>query len=85
MPPEEFVKLIAFIKENRQSGEPFDVIHGGRSKADNAPETIRPYADAGVTWWLESIDPWSFGGDTEASTWPLDAMRARITAGPPKL
>ncbi len=85
MPPEEFVKLIAFIKENRQSDLPFDVIHGGHSDAANAAEVVRPYAEAGITWWLESIDPWSFGGDTAAETWPVEAMRARIIAGPPKL
>ena len=91
MPPEEFVKLIAFIQKQHQSNAlsnaPFDVVHGGHSPADptQAAEIVRPYAEAGVTWWLETIDPWTFGGDTPAETWPLDAMRERIKQGPPKL
>jgi alkanesulfonate monooxygenase SsuD/methylene tetrahydromethanopterin reductase-like flavin-dependent oxidoreductase (luciferase family) len=87
MPPEEFVKLIDFIKSERKSDAPFDVAHGGHSPADpaQAAAMVRPYADVGVTWWMETIDPWTFGGDAPAETWPVEAMRERITQGPPKL
>jgi alkanesulfonate monooxygenase SsuD/methylene tetrahydromethanopterin reductase-like flavin-dependent oxidoreductase (luciferase family) len=86
MPPEEFVKLIAFIKRERQSDAPFEVVHEAYSTNDplKAAEIVRPYAEAGLTWWLENISPWSFGGDAPAETWPLEAMRERITQGPPK-
>ena len=86
MPPEEFAKLVAFVKEHRQSDAPFDVIHGGHSPADpvKAAAVVRPYAEAGVTWWLESIDPWTYGGDAPAETWDVETMRARIKAGPPR-
>jgi len=45
-------------------------------------ERIAPYAEAGVTWWLERITPDEFGGDWRG-TWPFEAMRERIRRGPP--
>ena len=42
MPPEEFVKLIAFIKSERNSDAPFDVIHGGHSQRSCQRRRDRP-------------------------------------------
>src|SRR5579883_301328 len=56
---------------------PFDVIVEGETPYDNpeqAAAIVQPYAEAGVTWWMESM-------------WTPRAydMRTRITAGPPRL
>jgi hypothetical protein len=45
---------------------------------------VLPYAQAGVTWWLERITPDEFGGDWRGS-WPFEAMCERIRRGPPRL
>ena len=86
MPPDEYRPLIAFIQEQRQTDAPFDIAHAGHTPNDptQAAEIVRPYAEVGVTWWMESVDPWSYGGDTPAESWPVDAMRERIISGPPK-
>ncbi len=83
MPVEEYPKLIDFVRSMRETDTPFDVIHGGKTSGDAArdAEFVQPYAEAGVTWWLESISPWTFGGDDQH--WNTDAMRKRITQGPP--
>jgi alkanesulfonate monooxygenase SsuD/methylene tetrahydromethanopterin reductase-like flavin-dependent oxidoreductase (luciferase family) len=38
-------------------------------------EIVRPYAEAGATWWIES--PWEYGDDHQA-------VVSRIEAGPPR-
>ena len=39
------------------------------------------HRDAGATWWIEAIHPWSYGwGDGQIG--PMNAMRERIDAGP---
>jgi hypothetical protein len=39
-----------------------------------AAAKVRPYAEAGATWWIES--PWEYGDDH-------DRMLERLRAGPP--
>jgi alkanesulfonate monooxygenase SsuD/methylene tetrahydromethanopterin reductase-like flavin-dependent oxidoreductase (luciferase family) len=52
-------------------GEGFDVAFNGYSEPG---ENVRPYADAGATWWLENLHDQR--GDAEV-------LVARIEAGPP--
>lgn len=54
---------------------PFDLIATGESPSDpdEAGAALRPYRDAGATWWVEEGLGWSF-----------DEFRARILAGPPR-
>jgi probable F420-dependent oxidoreductase len=91
--PGEFntpVEVVAAIRElaRRQRGDdsPFDlIIVNGNPEWDNDIDAgqVARYAEAGLTWWLEDIGPWRFGGSAEPP-WPLDDMRARILAGPPR-
>jgi alkanesulfonate monooxygenase SsuD/methylene tetrahydromethanopterin reductase-like flavin-dependent oxidoreductase (luciferase family) len=55
---------------------PFEVIVQGRSPRDTGAgaAVVRPFVDAGATWWIES--------DWDAPT--IDALRDRILAGPPR-
>lgn len=77
--------LVALVREERRGrSEPFDVVHlvppclAGPSRGAGR---IAPYAEAGVTWWLERITPDEFGGDWKR--WPFEAMREHIRRGPP--
>ncbi|MCC6804413.1 MAG: LLM class flavin-dependent oxidoreductase [Anaerolineae bacterium] len=86
MPPEEYARLIAFIKSERRSDAPFDVVCAGATPTDlhHANAIVKPYAEVGATWWVENVSPWGYGGIAPDGSWQVDAMRERITAGPPK-
>ena len=76
--PADFVELRAYIQEHRQETGPFDITHIGRTPGHDrgaAEAIVAPYAEAGVTWWLERI------GDEDD---PLETMRPRVRQGPPR-
>ena len=53
---------------------------------EEARAIVAPYADAGVTWWLEDISPVRVGwklGDTWHEPWDVEQIVARIDDGPP--
>jgi hypothetical protein len=68
----------------RERGHPahFDIVHEGTSPGsdrERALALVEPYAEAGVTWWLESawarlIEP----------PHDVERLRERIRAGPPR-
>jgi len=87
--PEEWRELLAYVQKYRTSTAPFDAAHAGATPGDNptqAADLIQPYADAGVTWWIEPIDPWRFGWSYEVAWDPKATvlMRERIRQGPPR-
>jgi alkanesulfonate monooxygenase SsuD/methylene tetrahydromethanopterin reductase-like flavin-dependent oxidoreductase (luciferase family) len=74
MTPAEVSELKKFVDERRSETTPFDIIVGGTTPGGNrkrAAATVRPFAEAGATWWLES----------QMTSW--DKMRKRIQHGPP--
>jgi alkanesulfonate monooxygenase SsuD/methylene tetrahydromethanopterin reductase-like flavin-dependent oxidoreductase (luciferase family) len=78
--PELVAEVCAWIARNRDpsaAARPFDVVVDGITPADDpraAGAITRPVAEAGATWWVEA--DWSGGG--------VEALRARIAAGPPR-
>jgi alkanesulfonate monooxygenase SsuD/methylene tetrahydromethanopterin reductase-like flavin-dependent oxidoreductase (luciferase family) len=95
MTPESIAEVRDFIREQRASDAPYDILHIGMTdgldaEADRA--FAQRYAEAGVTWWVENITPnrWrSWEGfwplvPGSGDDWPLDEMRARICNGPPR-
>lgn len=78
--------IIAFTHSQIETPHPLDVIYSAAPIPDEAArETARraaSFAAAGVTWWLDKLNPQYFGGDWE-SKWPIDAMRRHILQGPP--
>ncbi|MGW4401000.1 LLM class flavin-dependent oxidoreductase [Amycolatopsis nivea] len=73
--------LIAYLRSQRETDAPFDVVFGGTSPADPAKArgVVAPFAEAGVTWWEESLP---FGSPEEDKLAPV--LR-RVEAGPPAL
>jgi alkanesulfonate monooxygenase SsuD/methylene tetrahydromethanopterin reductase-like flavin-dependent oxidoreductase (luciferase family) len=88
--PDEWREIMAYIQQHRTSTTPFDFLHAGGTPGDDpakAAEQVKPYADVGVTWWLESVDPWRFGISWEVP-WSAEGtrlMNERIRQGPPRL
>jgi Luciferase-like monooxygenase len=75
--PADIQAMKAYIVEHRTLTTPFDIVMEGETPGDNperAGEIIRPYADAGITWWTEAR--WSSGPDE---------VRTRIQQGPPRI
>ncbi len=77
--PADIQAMNAYIREHRTQTTPFDITHEGETPGDDrakARSIIAPYAEAGITWWLESM--WHFPPD-------MDRVRSRIQAGPPRI
>ena len=77
MSPATITAMIEWLDANGGRRPGFDVIQEGETPADAsaAEEIVRPWADAGCTWWLEAH--WNASGP--------DEIAARIEAGPPRL
>lgn len=76
--PEELRARKAAIEALRTSPSSLDIITEGETPPDDparAAAIVRPYAEAGATWWLESMWEW------EGVTRNYD-MRTRIRSGP---
>ena len=72
--PAEIREVVAYVKTHREGSEPFDVAFAEETPFDprQGAEIVRPYRDAGVTWWLEGI--WG----------TYEAVTERIRHGPPR-
>ncbi len=84
--PDEIRAIAGYISHHRTSSDPFQIVTAGTTPGDRpsrGAEIVRMYADAGLTWWLEDIQPWRFGWKWEGP-WPVKEMEARIRQGPPR-
>lgn len=75
MPPEQLQEVRDYVVKHRGAKKPFDIIFGGTSSGKNkkkAIQQVKPYLDAGATWWIES-------------TWSFDSKKVieRMKQGPP--
>ncbi len=76
--PDDIRAMKAYSAEHRTQMTPFDIIWEGETPGDDrarAVELVRPWAEAGATWWLESR--WSNPAPR------LNEARVRIRQGPP--
>jgi alkanesulfonate monooxygenase SsuD/methylene tetrahydromethanopterin reductase-like flavin-dependent oxidoreductase (luciferase family) len=58
MTPEDIRAMTVFVDEHRTRTTPFDIVVEGETPGDNrekATAIVRPFAEAGATWWLESV------------------------------
>jgi alkanesulfonate monooxygenase SsuD/methylene tetrahydromethanopterin reductase-like flavin-dependent oxidoreductase (luciferase family) len=79
MPPEDLRAVLRYTQEHRAAAGPFDVALEGRTDGaapDRGARHVIPYAEAGLTWWIEALGWWRGT--------PEDAL-ARIIQGPPVL
>ena len=85
--PAQMRDTLAYTAAHRERAAPFDAVHAGITPGkDRAADAafVAQYAEVGVTWWLEQINPWALGW-AGRGPWPLEAMRARVLAGPPAI
>jgi alkanesulfonate monooxygenase SsuD/methylene tetrahydromethanopterin reductase-like flavin-dependent oxidoreductase (luciferase family) len=76
--PSDLREIVGFIQKHRSAKGNFDVVNIGWTIGANRArdaEKVRKYADAGMTWWLESLY-------TKRDS--PDSMRSRIENGPPE-
>ncbi|MBN1564463.1 MAG: LLM class flavin-dependent oxidoreductase [Anaerolineae bacterium] len=81
--PDQIREMKTYIDTNRTLTTPFDIVLEAEIPGDDpakAAAIVRPYAEVGVTWWLESVW-WA----TYRTPGNLDAILSRIRQGPPKL
>ena len=76
--PDDIRAMKAYVDEHRTLTTPFDIVMEGETpgdQPDQAAALVRPFAEAGATWWMET----RWGGN------PLAEVRARIQQGPPRV
>ncbi len=79
MVPDDIREVKAYFEERHTGSAAPDIITEGRTPGDDlelARAQVRPFAEAGLTWWIEFADPTL--GDAAA-------IRTRIAQGPPRL
>jgi len=77
--PADIREMAAYCAAHRDQATSFDIVAEGRmpgEEPERAAAIVRPFAEAGATWWTEAM--W------EAPNGP-DEMRARIRQGPPRV
>jgi hypothetical protein len=80
--PDDVKEMRDYIGANRASSTPFDIVVEGETPGKDrkkAEEKIKPWRDAGATWWLETM--WSVWGNHEEVR---QKVSARIRQGPPR-
>lgn len=78
MTPANLRELKQYMAAHRSSGAPFDIVMEGvtdGSRDDRGAGQVRPLAEAGATWWLES--QWSTPDQAD--------VLKRLEQGPPRL
>jgi alkanesulfonate monooxygenase SsuD/methylene tetrahydromethanopterin reductase-like flavin-dependent oxidoreductase (luciferase family) len=77
--PERLGEVVAYVDRHRDDPEaPYDVVIEGDSEGRDPAadlELVERYREVGLTWWIERLD-WLRG--------PLDEVRRRLAAGPPR-
>jgi alkanesulfonate monooxygenase SsuD/methylene tetrahydromethanopterin reductase-like flavin-dependent oxidoreductase (luciferase family) len=82
MTPADMRKMKTYIETNRAETTPFDIVVEGTTPGDShkkAAATVRRWADAGATWWIEAM--WENADKTDAQ----EAVLKRIQQGPPRV
>jgi hypothetical protein len=83
--PGDIRAIKAFVDEHRTMAAPFDIIMEGKTPGNDlhrAAATVRPWKDAGATWWIEA--DWSLAETMwRAST--QNRILTRIQQGPPRV
>ena len=71
-----------YVESNRTETTPFDIVMEGETPGDDrarAADMVRPWAEAGATWWTEAL--WDAARNKDWQT----IVRQRIHQGPPRI
>ncbi len=82
MTPADIQELKTLIEQHRPGGTPFEIVMEGETPGSDpvaATDQLQPLAQAGVTWWIESV--WA----TPETQGGVEGMKKRIQQGPPRL
>ncbi|MEA2531206.1 MAG: hypothetical protein QOG89_2850 [Thermomicrobiales bacterium] len=77
--PDDVRAMAAYVKEHRTADGPFEIVLEGTTPGDDpatATATVRRWAEAGATWWLEAM--WAGPNGPEE-------LLTRIRQGPPRI
>ena len=80
--PEHIREMKAYIDRQHTADTPFDIVVEGKTPGadpDRAATTVRKWAEAGATWWIEAM--WS----DPAQPIDLAPVLTRIQQGPPRV
>ncbi len=71
---DEFRTCLAYVRAHRTQDMPFDVIMSGETPLNRqqGSDIVRPFAEAGATWWIEGGYDFTF-----------EEFQERIRSGPP--
>ncbi len=79
--PDDIRAIRDYVAERRTEPTPFDIVVEGVTPGDDpthAADIVRPWAEAGATWWIEAL--WELPGRSVT----LDDVRRRAEQGPPR-
>ncbi|MAS33732.1 MAG: LLM class flavin-dependent oxidoreductase [Anaerolineaceae bacterium] len=87
---DEWHGIIDHVNASRSSDVPITFIQNGYTPGDDparAAEIVAPFAEMGLHWWIENIDPWRFGLSWSELVSPEAAARMteRVRQGPPRV
>ena len=77
--PEDMRAMLEYVAAHRTEATPLEIVVEGVTPIgdrEGAAAVMRPLAEAGATWWIESM--WDAPGG-------LDTVRERIKQGPPRI
>jgi hypothetical protein len=80
--PKDVREMRLWIEKHGRAKAKFDIIVEGRSPGGDpvkAGETVRPWVEAGATWWTETM--WNAMDDTDV----IQKAMKRIRQGPPRM
>ncbi|HZY94120.1 MAG TPA: LLM class flavin-dependent oxidoreductase [Candidatus Bathyarchaeia archaeon] len=79
--PSDIRSMKQYVEKNRKLSTPFDVVVEGRTPGNDpqkARATIRPWQEAGATWWIETM--WNEMDNRDLK----QLVTKRLKQGPPK-
>ena len=79
--PEDVRAMAAWLRANQWAANPGEIVVEGKTPGEDpvkAAELVRPYAEAGATWWIEAMWDADMGQPEGAAQ-----VLARLRQGPP--
>jgi alkanesulfonate monooxygenase SsuD/methylene tetrahydromethanopterin reductase-like flavin-dependent oxidoreductase (luciferase family) len=80
--PEDIAAIAQYVRDHRSDSTAFEIIQEGQTPGGDrakAAAIIRPWAEAGATWWLEAMWDQPFDDTGRA------AVLQRLKQGPPRI